>query len=91
MSAGPPQVSLLAFPCNFPIKVMGTRVAAFEQTMVQIALQFDPAFDISKLECRRSSGGKYLSLTLHVSATSQAQLDDLYRALSSHTMVKLVL
>ena len=40
---------------------------------------------------RPSAKGTYLALTATVRATSRVQLDDLYRALSSHPMVKVVL
>jgi putative lipoic acid-binding regulatory protein len=59
--------------------------------MVAVALRFDPGFDAATVERRPSKAGNYLGLTLTVTATSREQLDDLYRALSSHPMVKVVL
>jgi len=50
-----------------------------------------PDFDPATLELRASSGGKYLSVTATVRATSRAQLDTLYRALTRHPLVKVVL
>jgi len=83
--------SLIDFPSAFPIKVMGLNVDGFEAAMVAVALQFDPAFDAASLERRPSSGGKYLGLTITVTATSREQLDELYRTLSTHPMVRVVL
>lgn len=83
--------SLIEYPCAFPIKVMGAHVAGFEEAIVAVARRFDAAFDASSLARRPSREGRYLGLTLTVTATSRAQLDDLYRALSSHPMVKVVL
>lgn len=83
--------SLIQYPCAFPIKVMGAHVAGFEEAIVAVARRFDAAFDASSVERRPSREGRYLGLTLTVTATSRAQLDDLYRALSSHPMVKVVL
>jgi hypothetical protein len=83
--------SLIEYPSLFPIKVMGANDAGFEQAMVEIALQFDPGFDRASLQVRHSRGGKYLGLTLSVTATSREQLDALYRTLSSHPLVKVVL
>ena len=85
------RASLIEYPSLFPIKVMGANDPAFEQAVVEIALQFDPAYDRGTLEQRPSSSGKYLGLTLSITATSREQLDDLYRALSGHPMVKVVL
>jgi putative lipoic acid-binding regulatory protein len=83
--------SLIVYPCAFPIKVMGQRLDGFVHALTQIAHQFDPEFDASKIELRESKGGKYLGVTLTINATSRAQLDDIYRALSTHPMVKMVL
>ncbi len=83
--------SLIEYPSAFPIKVMGAQVDGFEAAMAAIALQFDPGFDPVTVERRPSSGGKYMGLTLTVTATSREQLDELYRTLSTHPMVKVVL
>ena len=83
--------SLIDYPSAFPIKVMGVQAEGFEAAMLAVALQFDPAFDASTVERRPSKAGNYLGLTLTVTATSRGQLDDLYRALSSHPLVKVVL
>jgi uncharacterized protein len=56
-----------------------------------VAKSFDPVFDATSLERRPSKGGNYLGLTLNITATSREQLDELYRTLSSHPMVKVVL
>jgi putative lipoic acid-binding regulatory protein len=87
----PPEQSLIEYPSAFPIKVMGAQVEGFAEAMINIALLFDPAFDRSSVERRPSSGGKYLGLTLTVTASSREQLDELYRTLSTHPMVKVVL
>ena len=85
------QVSPLTFPCSFPIKVMGRTQPGFAQEIVGIATRHAPDFDPSTLEMRASTAGKYLSLTCTINATSRDQLDDLYRELSSHPMVTMVL
>ena len=87
----PGRKSLIGYPSAFPIKVMGVQADGFEDAMFAVARQFDPAFDTSTVERRPSKAGNYLGLTLTVTATSREQLDDLYRALSSHPMVKVVL
>lgn len=83
--------SPLVFPCAFPIKVMGRTQDGFAQAIVQVVQSHAPDFDPGTLEMRASSAGKYLSLTYTVNATSRAQLDALYRDLSSHPMVVMVL
>lgn len=89
MPEAPP--SLLEFPCAFPIKVMGRTRDGFAQEIVSVVQKHAPDFDPVTVEMRASSAGKYLSLTCTINATSRAQLDDLYRELSSHPMVAMVL
>ncbi len=87
----PRQESLIQYPSLFPIKVMGTKVDGLVNAITHIAHQFDPQFDASTIELRQSKGGKYLGVTITVTATSREQLDELYRTLSTHPMVKVVL
>lgn len=83
--------SLIEYPSKFPIKVMGLQVDGFVSAMVAVARNFDPGLDQATVELRPSSGGKYLGITLTITATSREQLDELYRTLSTHPMVKIVL
>jgi uncharacterized protein len=87
----PPEQSLIDYPSAFPIKVMGVHVEGFVDAVVAVAREHDPDFDASTIEHRPSRGGTYLGLTITVTATSRAQLDALYTALSGHPMVKVVL
>jgi uncharacterized protein len=87
----PPEESLIEYPSRFPIKVMGQNVDGFVGAITTIARQFDPGFDAATVELRPSSGDKYLGVTITVTATSREQLDELYRTLSTHPMVKVVL
>lgn len=83
--------SLIEYPSLFPIKVMGLKVDGMVHAVTSIAEQFDPTFDAATIELRESKGGKYLGVTITVTATSREQLDELYRTLTSHPMVKVVL
>ncbi|MGQ7939798.1 DUF493 family protein [Paraburkholderia sp. D1E] len=87
----PAKESLLEFPCDFPIKIMGKSHPEFAETIVTVVRQFDNEVDPARVETRPSSGGNYTGLTVTVRATSQVQLDDIYRALTGHPMVKVVL
>jgi putative lipoic acid-binding regulatory protein len=87
----PPEPSLIEYPCAFPIKVMGAHAEGFVEAIVDVARRFDPVFDAATVETRPSRAGNYLGITITVTATSRAQLDELYRTLSTHPMVKVVL
>lgn len=91
MTKPDPEKSLIEYPCDFPIKIMGAMQERFAETMIEVVTQHDPDFHAGKLDMRPSTKGNYLSLTVTVRATSREQLDHLYRALSSHPMVKIVL
>ena len=83
--------SLIEYPCEFPIKVLGRTQAGFAQTVLAIVRSHAPDFDGSALEMKTSKQGKYLSVTCTIRATSREQLDALYRELCDHPMVVMVL
>lgn len=85
------KTTLIEFPSVFPIKIMGEAQDGFAQAMVEIVIKHAPDYDAASIEMRPSSGGRYLGLTCTITATSQEQLDTLYRELSAHPMVKMVL
>ncbi|GAB3625729.1 hypothetical protein PTE30175_04347 [Pandoraea terrae] len=87
----PVNESLLEFPCDFPIKVMGKMQPDFADTIIALLKTFDAQFDAARVEMRPSRAGNYLGLTVTVRAESRAHLDDMYRALSGHPMVTVVL
>ena len=91
MTATADGASPLTFPTHFPIKVMGRRVDHFAQAIVEVVQAHAPDFDAATLELRASREGNYLSVTATINATSREQLDNLYRALTSHPLVKVVL
>jgi putative lipoic acid-binding regulatory protein len=86
-----PKDSLIEYPCDFPIKVFGLAQQGFAQAIATVVQVHAPDFDAASIEMRNSAGAKYLSLTCTIRATSREQLDNLYRDLSSHPMVKMVL
>lgn len=83
--------TLLEFPCEFPIKIIGRRGDDFAQQVVAIVLAHAPDFRPETVEMRVSGGGNYLSLSCTIQAQSRPQLDGLYRALTAHPAVKVVL
>jgi putative lipoic acid-binding regulatory protein len=83
--------SPLAFPCDFPIKVMGRKQPGFAQAITDIVRKHAPDFDPATVEMRPSRQGRYLSVTCVLRATSRAQLDALYQELCDHPAVVMVL
>lgn len=83
--------SLLQFPCDFPIKVMGAGDSNFRTLVVELVRRYAPDLDEARVRVRDSRAGRYQSVTVLVNARDRAQLDAIYRDLSGHPQVKLVL
>jgi uncharacterized protein len=83
--------SLIEYPCDFPIKVMGRQSPGLAQSVVEIVVRHAPDFDPAKVEMRASKQKNYLSVTCVIRATSREQLDALYRDLCDHPQVVMVL
>ena len=83
--------SLIDYPCDFPIKVMGLSQQGFAQAVMEVVVRHDPDFSSASLQTRSSSGARYVSLTCTVRATSREQRDTLYQELCDHPMVVMVL
>jgi putative lipoic acid-binding regulatory protein len=90
MQNNPPE-SLIEYPCDFPIKVMGKNSSDFKPAVIHICQQFDTNFDLTKVEERSSKENKYLGLTVIIHTTSREHLDEIYRTLSTHPLVSVVL
>lgn len=83
--------SILEFPCYFPLKVVGLASSEFEAHTLTIIRKHAPDLSEAAVTTRLSKDGKYQAMTITVHATSQAQLDALYRELSSTDQVIMVL
>lgn len=81
---------IVKFPCPFPLKVMGLNTGTFETVIKEIIdRHLDP--DPVVYTTQPSKTGKYLSITATFIATSREQIDELYRELNSHELVKMTL
>lgn len=85
------ELTLLEYPCDFPVKILGHRQAGFAQTVLDVVQRHAPDFDGAAMEMKSSRRGKYLSVTCVIRATSREQLDGLYQELCDHPMVVMVL
>jgi len=83
--------TLLEFPCHFSIKVFGSRDTDFEDIVLQLVQPHVAELERSDLSHKLSSGGRYVAVTVHIIAQSQAQLDAIYQDLSDHSAVLMTL
>lgn len=85
------QISLISYPLDFPIKIMGRSEPGFVQTIIDIVRKHAPDLDESAIELRTSKKNSYLSVTCTIVATSREQLDALYQELGDHPAVAMIL
>jgi len=83
--------SLLEFPCTFPIKMMGRDTPAFRQAVRELVEKHTGPVDDTAIQNALSKNGRFVSVTITVSAESQQQLDDIYRDVSAHDDVLMAL
>jgi len=88
---GIPEPSLIEYPSDFPLKILGHTQPGFAQAIAAVVKKHAPDFDEATLTMRASKKGKYLSITCVIRATSRGQLDALYQELSDHPMVVMAL
>jgi len=83
----PKEESLIEFPCEFPVKVMGAAIPEFHTKIKTIAKKHDPEYIPEETKQNTSKTGKYVSLTLNIHAKNKPQLDDLYQELTDNELV----
>lgn len=83
--------TLLEFPCDFPIKVMGLSCDKFEIAVITIINQHVDNLSEGALAMRPSKNGKYTAITITVTAHSKQQLDNIYLDLTACEHVSIAL
>ena len=91
LATGADGESLLQFPCDYPLKVMGAAGGTLKARAFEIVSRHVPDLDRSRVETRASRKGRYVSYTFRFTATSRRQLDDLYAELGQCQDVRAVL
>jgi uncharacterized protein len=79
------------FPSVFPIKVMGANQEDFESLVLSIIQKHAAIAEEEAVISRLSRNRRFVSITVHVNAENQAQLDAIYRELSAHEKVLMML
>lgn len=83
--------SLIEFPCNFPLKIIGNSTESFVDEIISIVLQHFPDTLETNISAKMSEKGNYVSISAIIYAKDQQALDDLYRALTAHPDIRMVL
>lgn len=89
MVQDPPKIE---FPCpDYPIKVLGDAGEALHQTVIEVMEEHAPGFDRTRISIKDSSGGRYQSITVYITATGVPQLEAIHEQLRAHPAIKIVL
>ncbi len=83
--------ALFDFPCRFPVKAMGRDENDFEATVVGIVRRYAPDLGEGAVTTQPSSSGRFVSVTVTITATSRDQLDAIYSDLSANDQVLMAL
>lgn len=81
----------LEFPCEFPIKMMGRESAQFRATARGIVEKHAGAVADDAVQASLSRNGRFVSVTVTITATSKQQLDDIYQDVTAHEDVLMAL
>lgn len=84
-------LALIDYPEQFPLKVLGRQGEDFEDMVLQLVRARCPQAETITLSKRRSSGGKYIALTLTFTAYSQLQIEEIYQDLYDCSAVVMTL
>ena len=83
--------TIMKFPCEFPIKVMGIASDDFDIIIIDIIKKHVSNLSEDAVKSRLSQKGNYVSITVTIEAKSREQLDNIYYDLTEHKMVLLAL
>jgi len=83
--------SVIKFPCDFPVKMMGRDTPEFRNTARALIENHVGPVAEEAIQVNLSGNGNFVSVTVTVTATSQQQLDAIYRDVSAHDDVLMAL
>lgn len=90
-SPGGDEVPRIEFPCDYPVKVMGENGEDFVDLVVGIGRRHAPELTDEKVGVRASRNGRWVSVTMTIRATGEAQLRALFEELKASGRTQLVL
>ncbi len=83
--------TVMEFPCEFPIKMMGKDTPEFIATARALVEKHAGPLGDEAVQTAQSRHGRFVSVTVTISAKSQEQLDSIYRDVSAHDDVLMAL
>ena len=83
--------TLLEFPCHFPIKIIGQNAQTMQDEITNIILKYFPDTPADKIKSTPSAKGNFISITASLYVLDKLTLDNLYKEVSKHPQIKMVL
>jgi len=83
--------SVIEFPTEFPIKLMGRNTSEFPATARALVEKHAGAVNDDAVQAASSSNDRFVSITVTITATSQQQLDAIYQDATDHEDVLMAL
>jgi putative lipoic acid-binding regulatory protein len=81
----------IEFPCAYPVKILGRQSDDFEAVVLGVVHRHAPGYDSETVSLRASRKGRFVALTVTITATGPEQLDALHRDLLATGIVQMVL
>ena len=81
----------IEFPCAYPVKILGRQSDDFEALVLAVVHRHAPGYDAGTVSLRASRKGRFVALTVTITATGPEQLDALHRDLLATGIVQMVL
>ena len=83
--------SAIRFPCSFPIKMMGRDSQKFREIARALVEKHAGVVADEAVKTAQSRNGNFVSVTVTIDATSQQQLENIYRDATAHDDVLMAL
>lgn len=85
------KTTLLTFPCDFTLKIIGDNTPAFLAGIQTLIRKHYPGTQDAAMSAKQSKDNNYTAITATVMAVDKEGLDNLYRDLTKFPGIKMVL
>ncbi|TNE82607.1 MAG: DUF493 domain-containing protein [Gammaproteobacteria bacterium] len=86
-----PEAPKIEFPCDYPIKVVGSAGEELQSLVLEVMERHAPGFDQTAISVRDSRKGNFQAITVTITATGEPQLQAIFADLKGHPLVQMVL
>ncbi len=84
----PPKIE---FPCAYPLKIVGHAADDFREFVISVLERHTDRIYEETIDLRASSGGRFLSVRVTITATGEEQLKNIFTELKASGRVQVVI